>query len=606
MKWFLRDGRRALMGLPALALLLCLIGLYVTRGSMANLSFLNDPNAGLVDQRPWQTVQALAPLAVSAEEQNLAQEAERLADHEVDQAFAQALREASTQARVTTGKALELSQKVTQLQDEVAADKARVASLGGDASAAAPASDDLDAAKTQLQLDSDELDDANEELARASGDKRGAIQQELAERQAAQKKTSVDSGGKTAVVSAKSHGTLAGRIAAWFDQRSRHALILEAKREADTDAAALTSQHAQIETQASAAAAAASASLAAPAPPAQPDAGTSAKPLSRAERLQLLRTLSEEHSILDDRLATQQQLSQVYAKWAAQVERQHAIVLHLMLRSFALIAFIILCAVLAMAVVETLVDRSTLERRRLHTIRTIADLAIEVLSLLLILLVIFGPPSQVPTILGLATAGVTVVFQDFILAFFGWFVLMGKNGIRVGDWVEINSVGGEVVEISLFRTTLMETGNWTDKGHPTGRRVTFINNFAITGQYFNFSTVGQWMWDEIKLNIASGEAAYKTIEAIRDRVVAETDKDAHLAEEEWQRATQQQGLSQFTAAPSVDLRPGASGIDIIVRYVTRAGDRFEMRNRIYQAMIDILHLQPETIPATLPEPAKQG
>ena len=57
---------------------------------------------------------------------------------------------------------------------------------------------------------------------------------------------------------------------------------------------------------------------------------------------------------------------------------------------------------------------------------------------------IFWPPSQVPTILGLATAGVTVVFQDFILAFFGWFVLMGRNGISVGDWVEINSVGGEV------------------------------------------------------------------------------------------------------------------------------------------------------------------
>jgi small-conductance mechanosensitive channel len=251
---------------------------------------------------------------------------------------------------------------------------------------------------------------------------------------------------------------------------------------------------------------------------------------------------------------------------------------------------------LAIIVIDILVDRSTMERRRVHTMKTIADLAVQVAAFLFILLVIFGPPSQVPTILGLATAGVTVVFQDFILAFFGWFVLMGKNGIRVGDWVEINSVGGEVVEISLFRTTLMETGNWTDKGHPTGRRVTFINNFAITGQYFNFSTVGQWMWDEITLNIASGEAAYKTIEAIRDRVVSETDKDAHLAEQEWQLATRQQGLSQFTATPSVDLRPGASGIDIIVRYVTRAGDRFEMRNKIYQAMIDILELQPETQP----------
>ena len=123
-----------------------------------------------------------------------------------------------------------------------------------------------------------------------------------------------------------------------------------------------------------------------------------------------------------------------------------------------------------------------------------------------------------------------------------------------------------------------------------------INNYAITGQYFNFSTVGQWMWDEIMLNIASGEAAYKTIEAIRDRVIAETEKDTHLAEEEWQRATREQGLSQFTAAPSVDLRPGTAGIDIIVRYVTRAGERFEMRNKIYQAMIDILHLQPEALP----------
>ena len=622
MKLFFRDGRRGLILLPAVALLLCLAGLYLTRGSMANLSFLSDSKSALVDQRPWQTIQALAPLAVSAEEQRFAQEAERLADHEVDQAFALALRQASTQSKVLSPEARALTQKVSQLQDEVKADKARVTALGGDAKPAAentkpdtadtkPAAvdqkpgdaaasdtgnDDLDAARTQLQIDSDELDDANEELARATGDKRGAIQQELAEREAALKKSTVESGGKTAVVSAKSHATLWERLSAWFDQRTRTALLLQAEHEADADSNALKTQHAEVESRSTAAAAAASASLKTPAPAnTGPVAANPATP-SRAARLQMLRTLSEEHSILDDRIATEQQLSQVYSKWAEQVERQHGIVLHLILQSLALIAFIVLCAVIGIEVIHALLDRSTMEPRRMQTIKTIADLAMEVASLLLILLVIFGAPSQVPTILGLATAGITVVFQDFILAFFGWFVLMGKNGIRVGDWVEINAVGGEVVEIGLFRTTLMETGNWTDKGHPTGRRVTFINNFAITGQYFNFSTAGQWMWDEITLNIASGDAAYKTIEAIRDRVVTETEKDSHLAEEEWQRATRQQGLSQFTASPSVDLRPGASGIDITVRYVTRAGDRFETRNKIYQAMIDILHLQPEALP----------
>jgi small-conductance mechanosensitive channel len=215
-------------------------------------------------------------------------------------------------------------------------------------------------------------------------------------------------------------------------------------------------------------------------------------------------------------------------------------------------------------------------------------MGIQLVTLLLVLLVIFGAPKQVPTILGLATAGLTVVFQDFILAFFGWFVLMGKDGIRVGDWVEINGVGGEVVEIGLFRTVLLETGNWTDKGHPTGRRVTFINNFAVSGQYFNFSTAGQWMWDEISVNVPPGAGSQKTIEAIEHVVFAETQADAKLAELEWKDATRVRGLSQFSAAPSVDLRPASAGIDVLVRYVTRAGNRFEMRNKLYGAVLALL------------------
>jgi small-conductance mechanosensitive channel len=215
---------------------------------------------------------------------------------------------------------------------------------------------------------------------------------------------------------------------------------------------------------------------------------------------------------------------------------------------------------------------------------------------MMVLLVVFGAPSQVPTILGLGAAGLTVVFQDFILAFFGWFILMGKNGIRVGDWVEINGVGGEVVEIGLFRTALLETGNWTDKGHPTGRRVTFINNFAISGQYFNFSTTGQWMWDEITVNIPPGIDSYKTIEAIHHTVLEQTERDAKLAEQEWQSTTHHNGLSQFKATPSVDMRPAASGVDIVVRYVIRAGDRFGMRNRLYQSVIDLLHTPADTAP----------
>jgi small-conductance mechanosensitive channel len=211
-----------------------------------------------------------------------------------------------------------------------------------------------------------------------------------------------------------------------------------------------------------------------------------------------------------------------------------------------------------------------------------------VIGLMLVLLVVFGSPNQMPTILGLATAGLTVVFQDFILAFFGWFVLMGKNGIRPGDWVEINGVGGEVVEVGLFRTSLLETGNWTANGHPTGRRVSFINSFAIRGQYFNFSTAGQWMWDEIKVSLPSGAQAYPLIEKIHAAVEKATEADVKRAEEEWKRAAHQEGMAQFSATPSVDVRPAGAGIDAVVRYVTRAGVRLETRNKLFGMVVDLM------------------
>ena len=588
----MRAFRRLAIAIPAALLVLCLAAAWWTRGAMTHMPFLRAQRAAkgsgsLVDQRPWQTIESLAPLAVSAEEQSLAREAERLADHYIDQAFALALRQASLHSRTLTGEALAVQQKVTQLQAVVKEDQAKVDALT--ASLKRPNgtiadSDDLDVAKAQLQLESDELTDANEELARVSGDKRGQIQDELTARQAAMKKyDSQANGGQIAILSSTNRRTLAGRISSWFDQRTRMDLLQQAQTQTDADVARITAQHNDFEKRATAAAASATTSS-------QADAATAPDAVkTKVARMGQAHSLAQMHNIVEDQLQTQQQLSAVYAKWLAQVQLQHGIVAHVALQSFAWIAFLALCGALLATGARALLDRSHMDRRRLHTLRTIATLAIQIITLGLILLVIFGAPSQVPTILGLATAGLTVVFQDFILAFFGWFILMGKNGIRLGDWVEINGVGGEVVEIGLFRTAMLETGNWTDKGHPTGRRVTFINNFAITGQYFNFSTTGQWMWDEITVNIPPALDTSRTIEAIHGTVLKETEKDASLAEHEWQSSTHQNGLSQFKATPSVDMRPAASGVDIVVRYVTRAGDRFDMRNRLYQSVIDLLH-----------------
>ena len=592
----LTHARLVVLGVLLAIIVVLAVFSWITSDSMDHLPFLDTKSSAgklaqsqktLVDLSPWQTASALAPLAVTHEESEYAQEAERLADHEVDQAFASALRlaTAQVQSRVLTGDALEFSKRVEELQDEVKEDKAQVLEFSpapgntgkaNSGDAVEDDADDLEIAKAQLGLDNDQLDNAQDDLARASGDIRSQIQSELADHEATMKKYESEAvkQKQAAVVTAAGYGTLAAQIRAWNSQRSRKKLIEQAALQTQQDVKTLTTERAKIAEQNKAASAA-----------------TAPVPNDHQAKLANLKARSAERQLLslyDDRIQTEQRLSAIYSKWSTQVDLQHRILMHLTLESLAWIAFLIVLVVLADTLILRLMTRPTLDVRRTQTLRKILQLAVQVVGVVMVLLVIFGTPSQMPTILGLATAGLTVVLQDFIIAFFGWFVLMGKNGIRVGDWVEINGVGGEVSEIGLFRTTLLETGNWADIGHPTGRHVAFINSFAIRGQYFNFSTTGQWMWDEISVSVPSSENTYAMVEDIHKAVVEETDKNATAAEQEWQRGSRADGLGQFSADATVNLRPSAAGVDVLVRYVTRASDRADMRNKLFQRVLDVM------------------
>jgi small-conductance mechanosensitive channel len=575
-----------------IVLAVTLAGAFLTRGVMAYLPFLQAKKGnwtgayvphGVVDQRPWQTAATLAALAQSAEERELAREAERLADHEVDQAFSQSLRQASLVKPELSGKALALQQRVSELQKTIKDDEARIAALsaavGASPAAAASKASDLEVAKAQLGLDQNELNDSIEDLSRETGDQRVKLQQELAERQAAMKQyrdKASNEEGQPAVASAEQYTTLAQQLSTLRSLRNRKQLLAQAQQLAQADVAALTGDLARLKAEAS-------------------NAGDRAAGPSSSERIARLQRIAAEQniqSILSDRLGAQQQLGALYGRWGEQVDIQQKIVVHLILQSLALIAAICVFTILAGWVLQLALEKVIHDPRQKQTLKTVVNLGTQVFGLLLILLAIFGVPRQMPTILGLATAGLTVVFQDFILAFCGWFVLMGPHGIKVRDWVEIDGVGGEVVQLGLFRTWLLETGNWTAHGHPTGRRVSFLNGYAIRGKYFNFSTVGQWMWDEIKVSVPPGTEIDALIKKIYEASVKSTEADAKMAEAEWKRVTREEGSPQFSAMPSVNLRPAGAGVDIVIRYITRAGVRVETRNHLFAMVVELMQGTP--------------
>jgi small-conductance mechanosensitive channel len=573
-------GRWAIMAMAVLlgVMVIGAVLAWKTNDVMGNLPFLRQPGKlgtlsseqkMLVDQTPWKTAAGLAALAVTQEELEYARQAERLADHEVDQAFATALRQANLQQRTLAGEALVLQAKVKNLESLVTSDQAALDGV-------VKGSDDEQLAQAQLGLDQDQLNDAKADLARASGDQRDRIQQELTAREAQMKAFDATNGeggvGEVAAISLQRYRTLAGLLGGWRKQQQRYAELMVAKAAAEGDAAALTEAHNKLMASSGAHGNGAGAAV--------------EDRLASLKRMSLERQLM---SLYDDRVETELQLSDVYGKWGAQVLLQHKIVAHLILLQGMMIGIILMVAIVLGAVAKRLAEKESLDRRRMRTLGWIARLLVQVAALVSVLLVIFGPPDHVSTVLGLVTAGLTVALQDFILAFVGWFILIGRNGIAVGDAVEINAVAGEVIDIGLFRTTLLETGNWTAKGHPTGRRVAFNNKFAISGQFFNFSTAGQWMWDELTVSVPADEDIEATVARVEKTVRTATEKDARQAETEWKHVSLRHGLSQFSAEPAVNLRPTAAGVDLVVRYVTRAAGRFDRRNTLYQFLLESLH-----------------
>jgi small-conductance mechanosensitive channel len=568
----------------------------------------------IVDQTSLLTAQQLAKMPTSAEEKPFAEEALRLADHDMDLRYAAAEREAEDHPPALSAEAKAIEERLKKSEDMLDADNELVDQLTAAEAKATGAKkdalhDQLVLATAHQEEHQDEVDDAKVDLEKAGGDPKSRIEKMMQEHKASSQATDTL---HVAVSAAADERGLIHRFSQWMVFHQKQLLLWKAKQEAESAVGALSARHNALEAQIDARKNSAS-PLGEPASSSQQTAsGRSAASPSHEESAALLKVAKQRAArqkalgSFDKQADDQKQLAENYGNWIEAVAAKQRAVLHGALNGISFILGILLIGIFFDSWLERLLGKTSFDRRQVETMRTLTRVSVQVCAVLFILLVIFGPPSQLGTILGLAGAGLTVALKDFIIGFLGWFVLMGKNGVRLGDWVEINGVTGEVVELGMFHTVLLETGNWTDSGHPTGRRVTFTNSYAIEGHYFNFSTSGQWMWDELQVVLPAGQDPYPIVDAIQKKVTEATTESAKQAEQEWQSAAKTRGMTSLTAAPAINVKPVAGGIEIAVRYITRANERYQLRAKLYQAAVELLggkNVQLASPPAPAPTPA---
>jgi small-conductance mechanosensitive channel len=200
----------------------------------------------------------------------------------------------------------------------------------------------------------------------------------------------------------------------------------------------------------------------------------------------------------------------------------------------------------------------------------------------------------ITTFAGLLTAGIAVALQNVILSVAGYFFLIGKYGVRVGDRVQVAGITGDVVDIGMVRLHLMEiTGGTTPR--PTGRVVAFSNAVVFQANAGLFKQIPgtSFLWHEITLTLGS-DSDYRHVE---ERMLDAVNKvyAQYRDKMEMQRRSMERSLhalSVSSLAPESQVRLTATGLEVVIRYPVELNSATEIDDRITRELLETIGREP--------------
>lgn len=183
--------------------------------------------------------------------------------------------------------------------------------------------------------------------------------------------------------------------------------------------------------------------------------------------------------------------------------------------------------------------------------------------------------------LGVAGAGVAVALQDVLASLAGAFAIGFSKLYAVGDRVQIGDTRGDVIDIGLLRTTLMETGNWVSKDLYNGRIARIPNSAVLKGSVFNYSQGFRFIWDEIKV-VLTGTSDPQLARAMLLRVAKEAIGEYLLeAQSSWKSMSEYYQSENPPLEPTVALVVNSGSLEFTVSYVVDYTKRTAMQDQLF-------------------------
>jgi small-conductance mechanosensitive channel len=209
------------------------------------------------------------------------------------------------------------------------------------------------------------------------------------------------------------------------------------------------------------------------------------------------------------------------------------------------------------------------------------------LSILLFLAILFEDRlGRLSFAFGVAGAGVAVALQDVLASIAGAFSIGFSKLYAVGDRVQIGDTRGDVIDIGLLRTTLLETGNWVSRDLYNGRIVRIPNSTVLKGSVFNYSQGFHFIWDEIKVSFTTTSDCHLAREVL-SRVAKEAIGEYLVeAQTSWKAMSDNYRSANPPLEPTVALVVNAGSLEFTVSYVVDYTKRNAMQDQLFTKIVE--------------------
>ncbi len=187
---------------------------------------------------------------------------------------------------------------------------------------------------------------------------------------------------------------------------------------------------------------------------------------------------------------------------------------------------------------------------------------------------------------GITGAGIAFALKEVIVSIAGWFTILFSDVYKTGDRVLLGGIKGDVIDVGVLRTTIMEIGGWVEGDLYNGRIVRIANSFIFKEPVYNYSADFPFLWDEIKVPIKYGSNYNRAREILYEAAQEVVGSYSKEAEEQWDSMVRKFLIENASTKPMVMLIANDNWAEFTLRFVVDYKKRVRIKDELFTIILD--------------------